>query len=308
MTETIEGQLVRYDEPQGMVMTTQEAQAELRRLQEFVHGVMKPGVDFGVIPGAGTKPTLLKPGAEKLNEIYGYAPELEVTQRVEEWGKTPPFLMYEVKVSLRNRHGRIVAEGIGSCNSMEVKYRYRNEYSWHNTKPAGDGWEQRTKKGENQTFWARRVINEETADIANTLLKMAKKRALIDATLSATRSSELFTQDVEDMHLGGDDQAEAKPTAKAAPREKAEGDKPTIKDPDAPASEKQIGMLQGLFKQKGYSYDRAEALLKQHYGGTFDALTKGKASEAIERLMKMPDAAQPEPVEDVDQSDMFADE
>src|SRR5690606_28333663 len=35
--------------------------------------------------------------------------------------------------------------------------------------------------------------------LCNTVLKMAKKRALIDATLSATRSSGIFTQDVEDL-------------------------------------------------------------------------------------------------------------
>ena len=41
------------------------------------------------------------------------------------------------------------------------------------------------------------VENPDPFDLANTLLKMAKKRSLIDATLQATRSSDLFTQDVE---------------------------------------------------------------------------------------------------------------
>ena len=35
--------------------------------------VMVKGQDYGVIPGTA-KPTLLKPGAEKLAEYYGYAP------------------------------------------------------------------------------------------------------------------------------------------------------------------------------------------------------------------------------------------
>jgi hypothetical protein len=33
----------------------------------------------------------------------------------------------------------------------------------------------------------------------NTIIKMAKKRAYIDATLSATRTSGIFTQDLEDF-------------------------------------------------------------------------------------------------------------
>jgi len=37
------------------------------------------------------------------------------------------------------------------------------------------------------------------ATLKNTILKMAKKRAKVDATLAATRSSGIFTQDIEDM-------------------------------------------------------------------------------------------------------------
>jgi hypothetical protein len=46
-----------------------------------------------------------------------------------------------------------------------------------------------------------RVENEDIADLKNTILKMSKKRAKVDATLSATRSSGIFTQDMEDWNL-----------------------------------------------------------------------------------------------------------
>ena len=36
-------------------------------------------------------------------------------------------------------------------------------------------------------------------DQHHTMLKMAKKGTLVDAVLSATRSSDLFTQDMEDL-------------------------------------------------------------------------------------------------------------
>jgi hypothetical protein len=43
------------------------------------------------------------------------------------------------------------------------------------------------------------VDNEDIFSQVNTLVKMAKKRALVDATLSAGRLSNVFTQDIEDM-------------------------------------------------------------------------------------------------------------
>jgi hypothetical protein len=45
---------------------------------------------------------------------------------------------------------------------------------------------------------AGRVENADLADTYNTVLKMAKKRALVDATLTATAASDIFNQDLED--------------------------------------------------------------------------------------------------------------
>ena len=144
------------------VTTVAQAKQRVKELQEFIASVMVEGVDFGKIPGT-PKPTLYKPGAEKLAEIYGLAPTTEVVNRVEDW--QDGFFHYEVRVRLvHKRTGVVVAEGIGSCNSKEKRYRNQDQFT-----------------------------------IVNTILKMAKKRALIDATLSATRSSGTFTQDVEDL-------------------------------------------------------------------------------------------------------------
>ena len=148
-------------------VSLQEANRRVEQLKEFVREHMVEGEDYGVIPGASNKPTLFKPGAEKLNAIFGLAPLLEITSRVEDWESG--FAAYEVKVTLINkRTGGIEAEGIGSCNSRERRYK-----------------------------------NQDAANVANTLLKMAKKRALVDATLSATRASGTFTQDLEDVEFGG---------------------------------------------------------------------------------------------------------
>jgi hypothetical protein len=106
---------------------------------------------------------LLKPGAEKLCDIFGFSKQLEVLNRIEDW--YIGLFHYEIKIILINKKtGLVEAEGIGCCNSKEKKFR-----------------------------------NQDSFTIINTLLKMAKKRALIDAVLSATRSSGIFTQDIEDM-------------------------------------------------------------------------------------------------------------
>jgi hypothetical protein len=142
-----------------------EANRRVKMLAEFVRGHMVEGEDYGIIPGTNTKPTLFKPGAEKLNAIFGLAPVVTISNRVEDWEKG--FVSYEVKVTLINkRTNNVEAEGIGSCNSRERRYK-----------------------------------NQDAANIANTILKMAKKRSLIDATLSATRASGLFTQDLEDIEI-----------------------------------------------------------------------------------------------------------
>ena len=148
-------------------ISLEEANRRVAMLKEFVREHMVEGEDYGVIPGASNKPTLFKPGAEKLNAIFGLAPLVEITSRVEDWDAG--FAAYEVKVTLLNkRTNNVEAEGIGSCNSRERRYK-----------------------------------NQDAANVANTLLKMAKKRALIDATLSATRASGMFTQDLEDIEIAG---------------------------------------------------------------------------------------------------------
>ena len=113
-------------------ISLQEANRRVRLLHEFVREHMVDGEDYGVIPGTTAKPTLFKPGAEKLNAIFGLAPVLDVTNRVEDW--VNGFLHYEVKVTLVNkRTSQVEAEGIGSCNSRERKYEHQDASDLANT-------------------------------------------------------------------------------------------------------------------------------------------------------------------------------
>lgn len=108
------------------VMDIASAVARYKQMVEFVKSVMEPGTDFGVVPGTD-KPTLLKPGAEKLCTFFGLSAEFNMIASVEDWtGRDhgEPLFDYTFKCRLL-RSGNLVAEGVGSCTSWEKKYRYR---------------------------------------------------------------------------------------------------------------------------------------------------------------------------------------
>lgn len=85
--------------------------------------VLREGYDFGVIPGTH-KPTLLKAGAEKLCSAFGLSPEFVPTTEVEDFDK--PLFFYRYTCHLRHiETGKVLATGVGSCNSMESKYGFR---------------------------------------------------------------------------------------------------------------------------------------------------------------------------------------
>lgn len=178
-----------------------ETESRLNEFRAFVRNVLTDGIDYGVIPGTG-KATLLKPGAERICQLYGLAAEFTADVSTEDWSDEPPFFFYRFTCRLVHRaSGAVLGEGLGSCNSRESKYGYR--VAWgpkdRNEKPEGDGWE--WVKGKYGSQWKRRIPNPDTADIANTILKMAKKRAYIDATLTVAAASEFFGQDIEDLPI-----------------------------------------------------------------------------------------------------------
>lgn len=200
------------------VMNVALAKQRLGEFQGFVKEYLVENEDYGTIPGT-PKPTLYKPGSDKLCELYGLADTYEITSRLEDWEKN--LFDYEIRCTLLNkRDGSVVATGLGSCNSWEGRYRWRDSQRQcpHCQKSAiikgkteyGGGWLCYGKKGgcgakfpdgdrsiEGQIVG--RVENDDIPTLKNTILKMAKKRAKVDATLAATRSSGIFTQDVEDF-------------------------------------------------------------------------------------------------------------
>lgn len=202
----------------------QKALAQLHALQAVVKEVMHENEHYGIIPGTG-KPTLLKPGAELLNNMYGYRLGDIDIEKTEQWDVIPsehsfPLFRYLIKTTLIDAGGTVIATGIGECNSYESKYQYRTmarkcprcgkEAIIKGKEEYGGGWICFAKKGgcgakfpidavEITRQQEGRTFNESIFDQVNTIVKMAKKRSYVDATLSATRTSGMFTQDMEDF-------------------------------------------------------------------------------------------------------------
>ncbi len=206
--------------------------------EKIVKSVLKDGPDFGIIPGT-TKATLLKPGAEKIADSLNLYPDYEVITATEDFDK--PLFFYRYRCVLRSRgNDGAVATGIGSCNSMEARYRWRKaERLCPNCKkPAiikgkeeyGGGWVCFKKKDgcgakfpdgyvavESQEVG--KVENDDIASCANTIDKMAQKRALMSAVLNLG-FSEQFTCDLDDS--AGHDEPEHPEPPKPAEKPKVQ--------------------------------------------------------------------------------------
>jgi len=95
--------------------------------EEHLNPGRPPHLPPGEIPGTN-KPTLLKPGAEKLCNLFGLEPEFKPIVEDLDWmgaehgGEVFCYARYRCRLL---REGRVVCVGEGSCNSWEAKYRYR---------------------------------------------------------------------------------------------------------------------------------------------------------------------------------------
>lgn len=181
-------------------ISIQDAKQLVADMKEFRRHVLVPGVDYGEIPGV-QKPSLLKPGAEKLLNIFGLGVRHVPLQQIEDWDKGFFSYNYRAEVYVL-RTGTVIADCEGSCNSKEDKYRYRVLMGWDATddeKRAAVKTKERRYKNKKGTYKVYYVANSEPYSLVNTLKKMAQKRAMIGAVLIATRASEEYTQDVEDQ-------------------------------------------------------------------------------------------------------------
>jgi hypothetical protein len=216
-------------EPQASApapLSARDVMGHIGLVQEVMRAAMREGEHYGVIPGTSGKPTLLKAGAEKLSLTFKLRPKFTI-ERIDGDGGHREYI---VTCDMYDASGGHQGQGVGSCSTMESKYRYRKqeracpqcgktsitkgkaEYGggwicWK--KKAGCGAKFPDGASEIEKQEAGKIENPDIADTYNTVLKMAKKRAQVDATLTATAASDLFTQDLEDMSVKPAKTAEA---------------------------------------------------------------------------------------------------
>ena len=152
--------------------------------------IMVKNLHYGVIPGS-KKYSLLKAGSELLLPRFGLGC-FPLVQDLSTEGEIK--FMVEAKVIhiATNVH---VGSGIGICSSNEEKYKWRRAASNKEFEMAPPE-SKRLKYGKDYTI---NQVRQSPDDIMNTILKMAKKRAQIDACLTCTAASSFFTQDIEDF-------------------------------------------------------------------------------------------------------------
>lgn len=243
-------------------MDTKGVLNQIRIVHEVLEGVMKVDEHYGTIPGT-KKPSLYKAGAEKLSLTFRLRPEYEIRRSDLGNGHRE----YEVVCTLYHiPTGQSVGQGVGSATTMEGKYRYRGGEKEGTGRPLPkEYWNKRGtdpkgaealiggpgfSAGKIDGNWeicstGEKMEHDNPADYYNTVLKMAKKRAHVDAILTATAASDIFTQDVEDM-------PEVIPGAKED--EKKTADKPPLKPPEKkapPAGAPLTGIISDISTAQG---------------------------------------------------------
>lgn len=275
----------------------EQVRRQVNEIQEIMQAVMDEGTHYGSIPGTGDRKTLLKAGAEKLGHAFRLSPQYDIERTDLGDGHRE----YEIVCHLIHiNSGKEVGQGVGLCSTKESKYRYRYQETSTGVAVPKDYWDDRTPEKLRETAdveedvsvgtskidgqWVivtkRKAENPDIADTYNTVLKMAKKRAHVDAVLTGTAASDIFTQDVEDfVDVGGEEVSvstgEVKSASNSSPAE---------------ASKKQLGYIGALKEEKGISREFLQDLAANVCGKrSARDLTKDEASNLIEALQELPD-------------------
>lgn len=180
--------------PVNALRTADQIKADAHLIQEVMKSVMKDKTHYGKIPGCGDKPALLKPGAEKIMSTFRISPDPIVEDL-----SGPDVIRYRVKVRMMSASGIFLGAGLGECSSNETKYKWRKAYKNEYDDMPEDRRRVKHKSNRNGENYDEYQIRVEIADVANTVLKMAKKRALVDGVLTVTAASDIFAQDIEDL-------------------------------------------------------------------------------------------------------------
>jgi hypothetical protein len=184
-----------------IVMDEKAAKALDDQLRACMLAVLRPGVDYGTIPGMGDKPSLFKPGAEKLIQWFGFGftSERGETERDSDGNRLGVTYRCTVTKGLPDGRTITIATCEGYAGYDEDRFYTSPEQAVAKAAKAKAREEYNAAKynrAPNPAKW--QFITEYRAPW-NTVIKMAQKRAHVGAAIDATAAAGLFTQDLEDM-------------------------------------------------------------------------------------------------------------
>ncbi|MGE4302190.1 MAG: hypothetical protein AB7F40_11390 [Victivallaceae bacterium] len=241
--------------PLSLAQITEQVQT----IQQVLHKLMKPRTHYDSLPGCGDKKVLLKPGAELILTTFRLAVEPQITEIRE-----GDDIRY--RIITRGFHiptGNTVGFGVGECSTAEKKYKWRASVC--------DEEFEATPETKRQTAWLKDKngkiravpqVRQNIEDILNTVLKMAKKRSLVDFCLNATACSDLFVQDLED----GDTPPDNGGSHYQPPREKSAPNPPIEQQLGDTVTEAQAKRAYAMAKGAGLSNDGIRDILWEMAG------------------------------------------
>ncbi len=257
-------------------LTSVDVRRQVNLIQDVMQKVMKKDVHYGLVPGCGDRPTLLKAGAEKLMMTFRLAAEYEELP-----GSSASDQQVLYKINCKLTHiptAQVIGNGRGTCSSKEKKYRTRAVYASKATdeeKGIGKLETRTNSRGKFEVY----IIPQDPWDVQNTIYKMACKRALIAAVLNATAASDIFAQDIEELPEGTVleeehvekpviNEPQKKDANQAKPAEVKEEPKSAVEKPVAnnPISKPQGKRLYAIAVGNGYTGEDINAYLMENYG------------------------------------------
>jgi hypothetical protein len=236
--EVKDRQVATVNTAANMALVLKEEGKIREMLKEYIEKHMVEGEDYGKIPGTDN-PTLLQPGAEKTLKLFRLVARPELTEKIQSWDPATPLFHYAYRTELVSMDtDKVVGVGIGSCNSMEDRYRWRkaarkcpkcskeaiikgsDQYGggwvcWKKKDGCGAKFDDGDKTIESQE--AGRILNDNVFTQVNSIEKMSFKRSLVSACVPILRGyGFMFTQDMEDM--GGEEPAPKQEPKKDPPK------------------------------------------------------------------------------------------
>ena len=242
--------------------TVAELKQQITVIHQTMTELMKNETHYGVVPGCGKKQVLLKPGAELIMTLFRIGSELTVEEFSDGFD-------VRYRVTARGFHiptGNTIGYGIGEASTSEKKYKWRAAVCHEEYEATPETRRQiaylKDFKG---NIVPTEQVRQNPADILNTVLKMAKKRAQVDLCLTATACSDIFVQDIDDPDTAdgcgmGEQEQKAPQNRYRQPQQRAAA--PATGQPQGNViSDAQRKRLYAIGKSKGLSEDEMSFLV-----------------------------------------------